>query len=70
MRASSSPSMGWYLDSAGVQNLDPQVISCHPVLQQEGCMFLQEHLFCHNANPTPVVLQSDTMQVHESRVND
>ena len=34
--AKASPSIGWYRDSAGEQNLEPQYTVCHPDGQQPG----------------------------------
>ena len=59
MTAWPSPSIGWYRDSAGVQNLLPQYTVCHPVLQHPGMGSPgHEQCFCVSQNPIPNFAQS------------
>ena len=67
--ASASPSMGWYRDSAGEQNLLPQKTVCHPVGQQPGIGWesvLHLQCFCVNQNPRPSLAQSVARAVGRS----
>ena len=59
MTACPSPSMGWYFDSAGVQNLLPQYTVCHPEAQQPGVGSPgHEQCFWVNQYPIPSFAQS------------
>ena len=57
--AQASPSMGWYLLSAGEQNLLATMTVCHPVLQQRGVggPSHSQH-FCVSQHPMASLLQS------------
>lgn len=47
-KASASPSIVAYRDSAECVNLLPTSVIFHPVLQQNGCCFGQVQCFCSN----------------------
>merc|ERR1712082_278520 len=68
--ANNSPSIGWYLDSAGVQYLLPHRIIAHPEAQHVGCTFLQAQRFCHKTYPTPLRLQSIMRHVRAPNLKD
>ena len=61
MAPNASPSMGWYLDSAGEQNLLPQNTVCQPPKQQPGVgcgSALHLQCFWVSQNPSPSFAQS------------
>ena len=68
--AAASPSIGAYLVSASLQNLDPAKTSFHPSGQQTGALSIeQEQYFCNKRKPIPCLLQSGARQVTLSRSN-
>ena len=57
--AKASPSIGWYLDSAGAQKRLPTYTVCQPSEQQPGSWSPgQEQCFCVSHHPIPSFAQS------------